>query len=59
METKPFGFFPTGWDVELLNVLGPAKWTNGKLESRPFEGVPGSASAAGSRKRRLGAPQPW
>mgnify|MGYP001627546178 CR=1 FL=1 len=29
VETKPYGFFPTGWDVELLNLLGPAKWQGG------------------------------
>src|SRR3989304_4652583 len=23
VETKPYGFFPTGWDVRLLGMLGP------------------------------------
>jgi nitrate reductase beta subunit len=48
VETKPFGFFPIGWDVELMNVLGPAQWANGKLESQTiFEGVPASERVRG------------
>ncbi len=26
VETKPYGFYPTGWDVKLLELLGPQKW---------------------------------
>jgi nitrate reductase beta subunit len=29
VETKPYGFFPTGWDVRLLEMLGPGGWSNG------------------------------
>ncbi|PKN81956.1 MAG: dehydrogenase [Chloroflexi bacterium HGW-Chloroflexi-9] len=41
VETKPFGFFPTGWDVELLNLLGPAKWEGGvSTGNTVFESAP-------------------
>lgn len=26
VETKPYGFYPTAWDVNLLNKLGAQKW---------------------------------
>lgn len=26
VETKPYGFFPQGWDVQLLDRLGVVKW---------------------------------
>ncbi|MCL6507000.1 MAG: dehydrogenase [Bryobacteraceae bacterium] len=29
VETKPFGFYPMGWDVKLLELLGPATWKDG------------------------------
>jgi nitrate reductase / nitrite oxidoreductase, beta subunit len=32
VESKPYGFFPTGWDVRLMEMLGPAKWSNGRYE---------------------------
>jgi nitrate reductase beta subunit len=39
VETKPYGGYPTAWDLELLNILGPARWRDGVLESlTPFEG---------------------
>jgi nitrate reductase / nitrite oxidoreductase, beta subunit len=41
VETKPFGFFPTGWDVELMQMLGPAKWSGGTFEGQTvFESAP-------------------
>jgi len=30
VETKPYGFFPTGWDVRLLEMLGPGGWQDGE-----------------------------
>lgn len=29
VETKPYGFYPLGWDVRLLEKLGIQKWVNG------------------------------
>jgi nitrate reductase / nitrite oxidoreductase, beta subunit len=26
VESKPYGFYPTGWDVNLLDKLGPQSW---------------------------------
>src|SRR3989338_7659677 len=26
VETKPWGYYPLGWDVRLLQMLGPQKW---------------------------------
>lgn len=34
VETKPFGFFPTGWDVQLLDRLGEGRWENGRYEGQ-------------------------
>jgi len=28
VETKPYGFYPHGWDVNLLDKLGPGEWEN-------------------------------
>ncbi len=28
VETKPYGFYPHGWDVNLLDKLGPGEWTS-------------------------------
>ena len=29
VESKPWGFYPMGWDVRLLDALGPQHWENG------------------------------
>jgi nitrate reductase beta subunit len=29
VETKPYGFYPLGWDVKLLELLGSQNWANG------------------------------
>src|SRR3990172_1343437 len=34
VETKPYGFFPTGWDVRLLEMLGPGGWQDGEYEGQ-------------------------
>ena len=40
VETKPYGGYPTGWDLNLLEMLGPARWRDGVLESKtPFDGL--------------------
>src|SRR3989338_4816882 len=29
VESKPWGYYPLGWDVSILNLLGPQKWDGG------------------------------
>ncbi|MBM4388543.1 MAG: dehydrogenase [Deltaproteobacteria bacterium] len=42
VESKPYGFYPLGWDVRLMEMLGPQRWNGdvyaGKtiFESAPF-----------------------
>jgi nitrate reductase / nitrite oxidoreductase, beta subunit len=41
VESKPYGFFPTGWDVKLLEMLGPGDWQDGKYNGQTvFEAAP-------------------
>ncbi len=48
VETKPYGFFPTGWDVRLLELLGPGAWRDNVYEGKTvFE-------AASQNERVLG-----
>jgi nitrate reductase beta subunit len=45
VETKPYGFYPLGWDLQLLEKLGGQAWKDGRYEGRTlFE-----AAAAGER----------
>jgi nitrate reductase / nitrite oxidoreductase, beta subunit len=45
VESKPYGFYPLGWDVTLLEKLGPQRWDGGRYEGRTlFE-----AAEAGER----------
>ncbi|MFQ5983916.1 MAG: 4Fe-4S dicluster domain-containing protein [Alphaproteobacteria bacterium] len=38
VESKPYGGYPTGWDLKLLDLLGPAAWNGNRLESpTPFD----------------------
>ena len=43
VETKPFGFYPTGWDVNVLELLGPQSGTATTTRAR-----------RSSRRRRTG-----
>ncbi len=48
VESKPYGFYPLGWDVRLLEMLGASEWRGGTYEGRTvFE-------AAGPGERVLG-----
>lgn len=41
VETKPYGFFPTGWDVRILDRLGEGGWENGVYKGKTiFEAAP-------------------
>jgi len=48
VETKPYGFYPLGWDVKLLEKLGGQNWNGAQYEGRTiFE-------AAGAGERVMG-----
>ena len=34
VETKPYGFYPLGWDLKLLEQLGPQNWERGPYPGR-------------------------
>ncbi len=34
VETKPYGSYPTAWDLEALKLVGPGKWKGGKYEGK-------------------------
>ena len=41
VESKPWGFYPLGWDVRLLEKLGPQDWKGDKYIGKTiFENVP-------------------
>ncbi|OFW05215.1 MAG: dehydrogenase [Acidobacteria bacterium RIFCSPLOWO2_02_FULL_68_18] len=41
VETKPYGYYPLAWDVELLDALGPQTWDGTKYTGRTvFEAAP-------------------
>ncbi len=41
VETKPWGFYPTGWDVRLLEQLGPQQWDGDRYIGKTlFESAP-------------------
>ncbi len=41
VETKPYGFFPQGWDVQLLDRLGVVKWDGNTYAGQTvFESAP-------------------
>ncbi|MEW6026908.1 MAG: 4Fe-4S dicluster domain-containing protein [Planctomycetota bacterium] len=41
VESKPWGFYPLGWDMRLLEKLGAQKWTGNKYTGKTiFESTP-------------------
>lgn len=40
VETKPYGFYPLGWDAQLLERLGPQKWAGSRYEGRTIFEAP-------------------
>ena len=41
VETKPWGFYPLGWDVRLLEKLGPQNWRGNTYSGKTiFEAAP-------------------
>lgn len=48
VESKPYGFYPLGWDVRLLERLGAGRWEGGKyLGKTIFEDPPAGEKAHG------------
>jgi nitrate reductase beta subunit len=50
VETKPYGFYPLGWDVKLLEKLGAQKWSGARYDGRTiFEAAEAGERALGIR----------
>ncbi len=54
VETKPYGFYPLGWDLKLLEMLGPQEWNGGRYEGRTiFEAAPAGERCVGWRPAEI------
>ena len=50
VESKPYGYYPLGWDVTLLDSLGPQPWKGNVYEGRTlFEAAPAGERVVGWR----------
>ncbi len=50
VESKPYGYYPLGWDVKLLDMLGSQDWKGGKYDGRTiFESAPAGERVLGWR----------
>ena len=50
VETKPYGFYPLGWDVKVLSELGAQGWSGGEYQGRTiFEAARPGERALGWR----------
>jgi len=48
IETKPFGFYPTGWDVNVLELLGEQEWEGDVYAGQTvFEAAPAGERVLG------------
>ncbi len=48
VESKPYGFYPLGWDVKLLEALGPQSWQGNTYAGKTiFEAAPAGSVALG------------
>ncbi|MBI5208454.1 MAG: dehydrogenase [Elusimicrobia bacterium] len=48
VESKPFGYYPLGWDVRLLDKLGAQRWEGGRYAgSTVFEAAPAGERVLG------------
>jgi nitrate reductase beta subunit len=54
VESKPYGFYPLGWDVRILERLGPQTWNGESYEGRTiFEAAEAGERALGWRPDEL------
>jgi len=59
VETKPYGFYPLGWDLKLLKELGPQNWEGMAYQGRTiFEAAPPGERVLGWRPDDLDFAQP-
>ncbi len=50
VESKPYGFYPLAWDVNVLSKLGPQSWNGNKYEGQTiFEAAPAGERVLGWR----------
>lgn len=50
VESKPYGFYPLGWDVKLLDMLGAQHWQGSRYAGRTlFEAAPPGERVLGWR----------
>jgi nitrate reductase beta subunit len=48
VETKPYGFYPLGWDVKILSLLGVNQWSGETYQGKTvFEAAPSGQTAQG------------
>ena len=48
VETKPWGFYPLGWDVKLLEMMEPQAWNGDKYTGKTiFESAPNGEEVLG------------
>jgi nitrate reductase beta subunit len=48
VETKPYGFYPLGWDVKILSLLGVNKWGTDAYQGKTvFEAAPAGQMTQG------------
>ena len=54
VETKPYGFYPTAWDVNILDLLGSQSWKGDKYAGKTvFEAAPPGESVLGYQPDEL------
>jgi len=54
VETKPYGFYPLGWDLRALEKLGGGKWRGGRYEGHTlFEAAEAGQRVLGWRPDEL------
>ncbi|MBI1950501.1 MAG: dehydrogenase [Acidobacteria bacterium] len=54
VETKPYGFYPLGWDVRLMEKLGAQRWDGSRYEGRTlFEAAEAGERVLGWRPEEI------
>ena len=54
VESKPYGFYPLGWDLKLLRELAPQTWEGGPYQGQTiFEAAPQGARVLGWRPEEM------
>ena len=54
VESKPYGYYPLGWDVKILDKLGPQQWSGGVYQGRTiFEAAEAGERALGWRPEEV------